>query len=74
MAYLDPKGERDNSMPLKRRPRSGVGGGVPRDPRDRAKAGLPESQCAPRGALIYRPHSGHGLEEVSVGLMAYLDP
>ena len=39
-----------------------------------AKAGLPESQCAPRGALIYRPCSGHGLEEVSVGLMAYLDP
>jgi hypothetical protein len=39
-----------------------------------AKAGLPEAQCAPRGALIYRPRSGHGLEEVSVGLMAYLDP
>jgi hypothetical protein len=29
---------------------------------------------APRGALLYRPQSGHGLEEVSVGLMAYLDP
>ena len=29
---------------------------------------------APRGALSYRPLSGHGLEEVSVGLMAYLDP
>jgi hypothetical protein len=29
---------------------------------------------APRGALAYRPCSGHGLEEVSVGLMAYLDP
>jgi hypothetical protein len=29
---------------------------------------------APRGALVYRPRSGHGLEEVSVGLMAYLDP
>ena len=29
---------------------------------------------APRGALTYRPRSGHGLEEVSVGLMAYLDP
>ena len=28
---------------------------------------------APRGALAYRPRSGHGLEEVSVGLMAYLD-
>jgi Transposase DDE domain group 1 len=29
---------------------------------------------APRGALSYCPRSGHGLEEVSVGLMAYLDP
>ncbi len=29
---------------------------------------------APRGALLYRPRSGHGLEEVSVGLMAHLDP
>jgi transposase len=29
---------------------------------------------APRGALSYRPYSGHGPEEVSVGLMAYLDP
>jgi hypothetical protein len=44
MAYLDPKGEGDSSMPLKRRPCSGVGGGASRDPRDRAKAGLPESQ------------------------------
>ncbi len=26
---------------------------------------------APRGALLHRPRSGHGLEEVSVGLMAY---
>lgn len=44
MAYLDPKGEGNNSMPLKQRPCSGVGGGALRDPRDRAKAGLPESQ------------------------------
>ncbi|MGH3231521.1 MAG: transposase domain-containing protein [Streptosporangiaceae bacterium] len=29
---------------------------------------------APRGALTYRPRSGHGLEEVFVGLMPYLDP
>ena len=28
---------------------------------------------APRGALVYRPRSGHGPEEVSVGLMAYPD-
>ncbi|MFJ2034307.1 ISL3 family transposase, partial [Streptosporangium sp. NPDC087985] len=44
MAHLDPKGEGDSSMSLKRRPCSGVGGGVPWDPRDMAKAGLPESQ------------------------------
>ena len=44
MAYLDLKGEGDHSMPLKRRPCSGVWGGASRDPRDRAKAGLPESQ------------------------------
>ena len=29
---------------------------------------------APRGVLPYRPRSGHRPEEVSVGLMAYLDP
>jgi hypothetical protein len=29
---------------------------------------------APRGALSYRPRSGCELEEVFVGLMAYLDP
>ncbi|GAB3976480.1 hypothetical protein GCM10029978_063470 [Actinoallomurus acanthiterrae] len=34
MAYLDPKGEGDRSMPLKRRPCSGVGGGASRNPRD----------------------------------------
>lgn len=44
MAYLEPKGEGDSSMPLKRRPRSDVGGGAPWDPRDMAKAELPESQ------------------------------
>ena len=31
-------------------------------------------RCAPRSALLYRPRSGRGLEEVSVGLMAYPDP
>lgn len=29
---------------------------------------------APRGALPYRPRSGRGQEEVSSGLMAYLEP
>jgi hypothetical protein len=44
MAYLDPKGEGDESMPGKRRPCPGVRGGASRDPRDMAKAGLPEAQ------------------------------
>jgi hypothetical protein len=29
---------------------------------------------APRGTRSYRPRSGHGQEEVSVGPMAHLDP
>src|ERR1035438_2526891 len=29
---------------------------------------------APRGTRSYRPRSGHGLKEVSVGPMSYLDP
>ena len=49
MAYLDPKGEGDQSMPLKRRPRSGVGGGASWDPRDMAKAELFESQSPEDG-------------------------
>ncbi|GII96073.1 ISL3 family transposase [Sinosporangium siamense] len=44
MAYLDPKGEGDKSMPLKRRPCLGVGDGASWNPRDMAKAGLPEPQ------------------------------
>jgi hypothetical protein len=43
MANPDPKGERDKRMPAKRRPSSGVRGGASRDPRDMAKAGLPDS-------------------------------
>jgi Domain of unknown function (DUF222) len=41
MADLDLKGEGDSSMPGNRRPGPGVWGGVPGDPRDMAKAGLP---------------------------------
>ena len=43
-AYLDGKPEGDKSMPVKRWPSGGVRGGVPRDPRDMAKAGLLEAQ------------------------------
>ena len=44
LAYLDGKPEGDRSMPGKRWPSGGVQGGVPRDPRDMAKAGLLEAQ------------------------------
>jgi hypothetical protein len=42
MAYPDPKGERNNRMPGKRRSGSGVSAEASRDPRDKAKAGLPD--------------------------------
>ena len=44
MAYLDPKGEGDRSMPGNQRPGPDVRDGALGDPRDMAKAGLPESQ------------------------------
>ena len=44
MAYPDPKGERNNRMSGKRRSCPGVRGEASRDPRDMAKAGLPEAE------------------------------
>src|SRR5438067_2585074 len=44
MAYLDPKGEGDKSMPGNQWPGPDVRDGVLGDPRDMAKAGLPEPQ------------------------------
>ena len=44
LAYPAPKGKGDCSMPLKRRPVSGIRDGVPRDPRNMVKARLPEPQ------------------------------
>ena len=44
MAYPDPKGERNNRMPGKRRSRPGVRGEASRGPREMAKAGLPEAE------------------------------
>jgi hypothetical protein len=43
MADLDPKGEGDKSMPGKQWPCPGVWGGVLRDPRNMARAGLPDA-------------------------------
>jgi hypothetical protein len=44
MAYPDLKGERNNRMPGKRRSCPGVRGEASRDPRDMAKAVLPEAE------------------------------
>ncbi len=57
MAYPDPQGERDNRMPAKRRSCPGVMGEASRDPRDMAKAGLPEAQ-SPDDAKV-RPPARH---------------
>jgi hypothetical protein len=43
LANLDPKGEGDNSMPDGSGHRESVEGGPLLDPRDMAKAGLPEA-------------------------------
>jgi hypothetical protein len=57
MAYLEPKGKGDNSMPGNRWPCPGVWGGAPGGPRDMAKAGLPTPQ-SPEGATL-RPSERH---------------
>jgi hypothetical protein len=50
MAYLDPKGKRDKSMPGNHGLRPGVWGGAVGDPRDMAKAGLLEAQSPGDGS------------------------
>ena len=59
MAYPDPKGERNSSMPGKRQSCSGVRGEVSRDPCDMAQAGLPEAE-SPENAKI-RPPERHSI-------------
>jgi hypothetical protein len=54
MAYPDLKSERDNRLPANRRPSPGAWGGASRDPRDMAKAGLPEAQ-SPDDATVSPP-------------------
>ena len=44
LVYLKAKAGGEKSMPEKRGPLEGAEGAVPQDPRDRAKAALPESQ------------------------------
>jgi hypothetical protein len=44
LVYLKAKAVGDNSMPEKRGSLEDAEGAVPQDPRDMAKAGLPESQ------------------------------
>jgi hypothetical protein len=36
--------------------------------------GAPYDLPAPRGAALYRPHNGQGWEEISLDLMADLEP
>jgi hypothetical protein len=57
MAYLESKGEGDNSMPGNQWPCPGVWGGALGGPRDMAKAGLPTPQ-SPEGATP-RPTERH---------------
>jgi hypothetical protein len=57
MAYLDPKGEGDRSMPENQRLGLSVWGGALGDPRDMAKAGLPEPQSPEDGSS--RPPERH---------------
>ena len=54
MAYLEPKGEGDKSMPGNQRPGPGVRDGVLGDPLDMAKAGLLETQ-SPEDASSHPP-------------------
>ncbi len=54
LAYLDPKGEGDRSLPGNQRPGPDVWDGALGDPRDMAKAGLPESQ-SPEGESSHPP-------------------
>jgi hypothetical protein len=57
MANPDPKGERDNRMPVNRRSSPGVRGDAPGDPCDMAKARLPKPQ-SPEDAR-HRPPARH---------------
>ena len=50
--HLKAKAGGDNSMPEKREPLEDAEGAVPQGPRDRAKAGLPESQSP-----VVEPHT-----------------
>jgi len=57
MAYPDPKGEGDQSMPGNQRPGPGAWDGASGGPRDMAKAGLPEPQSPGDGSS--RPPERH---------------
>jgi hypothetical protein len=60
MAYLDPKGEGDQSMPGKQWSRPGVRDEVLRDPRNMARAGLPEAKSPEMQAAIHRKDARTG--------------
>jgi hypothetical protein len=52
LVYLKAKAGGEKSTPEKREPPESVDGAVPQDPRDRAKARLPESQSP-----VVEPHT-----------------
>jgi hypothetical protein len=60
MACLDPKGEGVSSMPGKQWPCPGVRGGVLRDPRNMARAGLPEVKSPGMQAAVHRKDARTG--------------
>jgi hypothetical protein len=63
MAYLDPKGEGDNSMPVNQQPGPVPGTACWEDPRDMVKARLPEPQSP---ADVMHPSAGKALKPAPV--------
>jgi hypothetical protein len=72
MAYLDPKGNGERSMPVKQRPCPGTRNGALRDPSETVKARLPESQspedATSRPSEMYlKPAPCHAFESAPIG-------
>jgi hypothetical protein len=72
MAYLDPKGNGERSMPVKQRSCPGTRSGALRDPSETVKARLPESQ-SPEDAtfrpseMYLKPAPCHAFESALIG-------
>ena len=72
MAYLDPKGNGERSMPVKQRPCPGTRSGALRDPSETVKARLPKPQ-SPEDAIsrpsemYLKPAPCHAFESALIG-------